>query len=266
MGQPGPMVSEGGEWVSVIVDPAFYLAAVPATILVGLSKGGFTGLSILAQPLLALVMSPVQAAAILLPVLIVQDVVSLYAYWRRWSREELVRTLPWAVVGVMLGYLLAATVSDRFVVVGIGVLSLAEAGRRLLLARTRRPAGTAGPLAAALCCSLSGFTSMIANAGGPPFMIYLLRRPRLAPQQFAATSTAFFAVVNWVKVPFFLALGQISLPNLGTSAVLLPVAVLATAAGVQLVARVPAERFFGLIYLILAGVGAKLVYDGLLSF
>lgn len=250
----------------MILDPGFYLAAVPATILVGLSKGGFTGLSILAQPLLALVMSPVQAAAILLPVLIVQDVVSVYAYWRRWSREELVRTLPFAMVGITLGYLLAASVSDQAVTMGIGVLSLAEAARRLLTARLRRPAGTAGQLSAAVWSAMAGFTSMIANAGGPPLMIYLLRRPRLAPQQFAATSTAFFAVVNWVKVPFFLALGQISGANLATSAVLLPVAVLATAAGVQLVARVPAERFFGLIYLILAAVGAKLVYDGLASF
>ncbi|MFG1348020.1 hypothetical protein V5F59_24335 [Xanthobacter autotrophicus DSM 431] len=86
----------------MIVDPAFYAAAVPATILMGLSKGGFTGPSVLAQPLLSQVMSPVQAAAIMLPVLIVQDVVSLYAYWRRWMRLELRRTLPAAVAGVVL--------------------------------------------------------------------------------------------------------------------------------------------------------------------
>lgn len=249
----------------MIVDPAFYAAAVPATVLVGLSKGGFTGLSILAQPLLALVMSPVQAAAIMLPVLIVQDVVSVYAYWRRWDRLELGRTLPAAAVGVVLGYLLAATVSDTTVVMAIGLMSLAEAARHLLARGARRQPGEAGPLAAALWSAVAGLTSMIANAGGPPMMIYLLRRGgRLTPQQFAATATAFFAVVNWVKVPFFLALGQITFANLSTSGALMPVAVLATAAGVRLVERVPAERFRAAIYLILAVVGVKLVHDGLI--
>lgn len=248
----------------MISDPAFYAAAVPATILVGLSKGGFTGLSVLAQPLLSLVMSPVQAAAIMLPVLIVQDVVSLYAYWRRWVRQELWRTLPAAVAGVVLGYLLAASVSDTAVVAAIGVMSVMEAARHVLTRNSSRPPAEAGPYAAALWSLVAGLTSMIANAGGPPLMIYLLRRgPRLTSQQFAATATAFFAVVNWVKVPFFLALGQITGANLATSGALLPVAILATAAGVRLVARVSQDRFRGAIYLILAIVGLKLVYDGL---
>ncbi|MFG1280492.1 sulfite exporter TauE/SafE family protein [Xanthobacter autotrophicus] len=250
----------------MIVDPVFYAAAVPATILVGMSKGGFTGLSVLAQPILALAMSPIQAAAILLPVLIVQDVVSLYAYWRRWSMAELRRTLPAAVVGIVIGYLLAASVSDQAVALGIGLLSIAEAARHALSKGLKRPAGEAGRGSAALWSAVAGFVSMIANAGGPPMMIYLLRRPRLSPEQFAATTAAFFSVVNWVKVPFFLALGQITGANLATSAVLLPVAIIATFAGVQLVRRVPADRFFGIIYLILAAVGLKLVFDGLPGF
>lgn len=249
----------------MIVDPVFYAAAVPATILVGLSKGGFTGLAILAQPLLALVMSPVQAAAIILPVLIVQDVVSLYAYWRRWSPQELRLTLPYAIAGILIGYLTAASVSDQAVALGIGILSFGEAARHLLATSLKRSATFAGPVSAALWSSVSGFTSMIANAGGPPFMIYLLRRPNLLPEQFAATAAAFFAVVNWVKVPAFLALGQITQTNLGTSAVLFPIAVVATVAGVQLVRRVPADRFFGLVYVILALVGAKLIYDGIFA-
>lgn len=249
----------------MIVDPSFYIAAVPATILVGLSKGGFTGLSILAQPLLALVMPPIQAAAIILPVLIVQDVVSLYAYWRRWNRRELIRTLPGALVGILIGYLLAASVSDAAVAFGIGVLSVAEAARTVIGKRLKRPPGVAGPASAAIWSAVSGFTSMIANAGGPPLMIYLLRRP-LAVQQFAATAAAFFAVVNWVKLPFFLALGQVSAENLSTSAVLAPVAILATFAGVALVRRVSADRFFGLVYFLLAAVGLKLIYDGATSF
>lgn len=247
----------------MIIDPVFYLAAVPATILIGLSKGGFTGLSVLAQPLLALVMPPMQAAAIILPVLVVQDAVSMYAYWGKWRRGELVRVVPWALGGVVLAYLLAASVTDREVSLGIGVLALAESARRLLGGKRGTPSGPPGIAGTGFLCVLSGFTSMIANAGGPPFMIYLLRRPRMAPEQFAATAQAFFTVVNLAKVPFFLALGQMTAANLSTSGVLLPVAIVATFAGVWLVRVVPAERFFGLIYILLAVVGAKLAYDGI---
>lgn len=143
--------------------------------------------------------------------------------------------------------------------------SVAEASRVFLMRRLKREAGESGPIAAAVWSAVSGFTSMIANAGGPPLMIYLLRRP-LAVQQFAATATAFFAVVNWVKLPFFLALGQVSRENLGTSAVLLPVAILATMGGVWLVRRVSPQRFFGAVYAILAVVGLKLIYDRLTHF
>lgn len=245
----------------MIDDPGFYLAAVPATMLVGLSKGGFTGLSVLAQPLLALVISPIQAAAIMLPVLIVQDVVSLYAYWRRWDNAQLRLTLPGACLGVVMGYLLAAFVSDAAVQLAIGLFAVVEGGRRLLANRMGKASTPFGPWAAAFWGALSGFTSMISNAGGPPYMFYLLRQ-NLTRDIFAATAVAFFSIVNWVKVPFFLALGQINGANLATSAVLFPIAIVATLAGVWLVRIVPAERFFGVIYTLLAVVGFKLIYDG----
>ncbi|MFG1348019.1 TSUP family transporter [Xanthobacter autotrophicus DSM 431] len=152
--------------------------------------------------------------------------------------------------------------SDGAVVAAIGVMSVIAAGRHLLSRRRHRPQTEAGSYAAALWGLGASLTSMIANAGGPPMMIYLLRRgPHLTPQQFAAT--AFFAVVNWVKVPFFLALGYITGANLATSGALLPVAILTTAVGVRLVAHVSSDRFRCAIYLILDLVGLKLVYDGL---
>ena len=69
----------------MIAEPSFYAAAIPAVILMGLSKGGFAGLGLLALPLMALVASPVQAAAIMLPILLVQDVVTVWAFRRTWS-------------------------------------------------------------------------------------------------------------------------------------------------------------------------------------
>ncbi|WP_245270784.1 sulfite exporter TauE/SafE family protein [Beijerinckia mobilis] len=246
------------------LDWSFYAAAFPATMLLGLSKGGFTGLSVLAQPILALAISPVRAAAILLPVLIVQDVVSLAAYWRRWDNRQLNLLLPGAFLGVIAGYLLASSISDATIEAGIGVLALIEATRHALKrgADSSVAAARPGRFAGRLWSLLSGFTSMIANAGGPPFMIYLLRQD-LSRDVFAATAVAFFAIVNWIKLPFFMALGQITSSNLTTSAVLFPIAVVSTLAGVRLVTLVPQERYFGVIYGLLAAVGAKLLYDGI---
>ena len=108
---------------------------------------------------------------------------------------------------------------------------------------------------------LAGFTSQISHAGGPPFQIYALPK-RLPRDVFIGASSIFFAVVNWMKVPAYLALGQFTRESLLTSAVLLPVAIASTWAGVWLVRRVSGEKFYTVIYALLVAVGAKLVWDG----
>jgi uncharacterized protein len=108
----------------MITDPLFYAAAVPAVILLGLSKGGFRGIGLLALPMMALVISPIRAAAILLPILIVQDSVAVWAYRRAWDARNLMILLPSAAVGVVLGYLLAEYVSDAGISLAMGLLSI----------------------------------------------------------------------------------------------------------------------------------------------
>ena len=242
----------------------FYLAAVPAVLLMGLSKGGFSGLAILSTPLIALAVSPVRAAAIMLPILIVQDAVSVWAYRHDWSARNLVILLPGAFAGIALGYLLAARVSDAAVTLAVGIVSAS-----FVLWQWFKHARTPGlpPEPAAVGKGLfwgtvSGFTSFISHTGGPPFQVYTMPQ-RMPPTTFAGTTTLFFAIVNLIKVlPYFL-LGQFAPQNLAASASLLPVAILATFAGVWLVRRVPAERFFLLIYVLTLLVGVKLIVDGL---
>jgi uncharacterized membrane protein YfcA len=82
---------------------------------------------------------------------------------------------------------------------------------------------------------------------------------------FVGTGAILFALVNWIKVPPYLALGQFTTENLGTSFALFPVAIASTWAGVWLVRRVPAERFYTIIYILLIAVGLKLLYDGALA-
>ncbi len=244
----------------MLSDPLFYLAAVPAVILLGLAKGGFAGIGMLGVPLMALVMSPVQAAAILLPILMVQDVVGVWAFRRDRDDRVLARMLPGAVVGVAAGYALAAFVSVAMVELAVGVTTLVFAVQRLR-AGDDTPAAVAHGWTGVAMGAASGFTSQIAHAGAPPFQMHVIPM-RLGRDTFIGTGAIFFAVVNWMKVPAYAALGQFTPDNLRAAAVLVPLAIAATWAGVWLVRRVDATSFYRIINLLMLIVGAKLVWDG----
>ena len=247
----------------MITDLMFYAAALPAVTLLGLAKGGFAGIGLLALPLLTLTISPLQAAAITLPILLVQDVVSVWAYRHTWDSRNLAILLPSATFGIVLGYVLAAQVSDAAVTLAVGAVSLVFALRRLIqFALSRKPAPRPADIPRGFIWgAASGFTSMIAHAGGPPFQIYVLPQG-LARDVFVGTGAIFFAIVNWIKVLPYLALGQFTPENLATSAALFPVAIGSTLLGVALVRRVDGDRFFLAIYGLLVAVGSKLVWAG----
>lgn len=253
----------------MIADPFFYAVALPAVILVGLAKGGFSGIGVVATPLMALAVGPVKAAAILLPLLIVQDVVGVWAYRKTWDRKILWLMLPPGALGIALGWALAAMVSVAAVELAVGAVSILFAVQRLWAERAVKAAaaieaGPARPWLGALCGLASGFTSQIAHAGGPPFQIYTLPL-RLQRDVFVGTGAIFFAILNWLKLPAYIALGQFTPQVLATAGVLLPVAVASTWAGVVLVRKVPAEGFYKLIYGLLILVGTKLAWDGVMG-
>jgi uncharacterized protein len=238
----------------------FYLAAVPAVILVGLSKGGFSGLSLLSIPLLALVTSPIRAAAIMLPILIVQDVVSVWAYRRSFNPRIVAIMIPGGILGIAIAAITAAYVTDAIVVLGVGLI----ASGFVLYTWLFKPGARSGPgsiPAGVFWGACSGFTSFIANAGGPPFQVYVLPQ-RLAPQLYAGTMTMVFAAINWLKVAAFFAIGQVSLANFRISATLFPLAIAATLAGIWLVRRVSGRLFYRIVYLFTFLVGLKLIFDG----
>ena len=239
----------------------FYLVAVPAVIILGLSKGGFSGLSSLAMPMLSLVESPVRAAAIVLPILVVQDWVSVWAFRRDFSSRNLVILIPSAMIGVAAGWLLAARVSEDAVRLAVGIISIAFVVYMLARDRLgRAAAGKPGVRGGLLWGSLAGFTSFISHSGAPPFQVYVMPQ-YLKPRVFAGTATMFFAAVNLLKIPPYFLLGQFSRENLFISAGLIPVAVLSTFAGVWLVRRAPAERFYAIILALTFLIGVKLTYD-----
>ena len=243
-------------------DPSFYIIATLAIVLVGLAKGGFVGMGAACMPILTLVIDPVRGAAILLPILLVQDVVGVWAFRKTWDKSLLRVMLPGALVGIALGWWFAASVDVSTVQGMVGMLAILFGANRLL-----DQAGLSMKLPENLPAwpgfffgAASGFTSQVAHAGGPPFQIWAIPR-KYGREMFAGTSAIFFAVVNWAKVPAFAALGQFTGENLALSAIFLPVAILSTFAGVALVRRVPVTRFYTIIYVLMILVGLKLVQE-----
>ena len=250
---------------SLLADPASYAVAIPAVILVGLSKGGFGGaMGFVGVPLMALVLPPVQAAAILLPILVLMDIVSLWSWRGVFDRSVLATMLPGALAGILAGWLTAAVVTADAVRLIVGAVAIVYVFRWLYL-RTRHGADhVANPDArlGAFWGTVAGFTSFVAHVGGPPYQVYTLPL-KLDPRVFTGTSVIFFAVTNAVKLVPYFALGQFDATNLAASAVLMPVAPVATLAGAWLVRRMRPEVFYPFTYSTVAVVALKLVYDGL---
>jgi hypothetical protein len=246
-----------------ISDPWFYLAAVPAILIAGISKGGFGGgIALVAVPLLALVIPPAQAAAIMLPILLVMDAIGVAAYRRLFDVAALKAMLPGALLGVAAGGLAFGLLSASTMRLIIGVIALAFVASYAFGGAARRVAREPSASLAAVCGALSGFTSTLAHAGSPPAQIYLLPL-RLDKTVFVATSVIFFAAVNLAKLVPYALLGQLGVTNLGTALVLTPLAALGMALGLKLHHRVDPATFYRLCYVFVAITGVKLIYDGL---
>jgi len=247
-----------------ITDPVFYAVAVPAVLLMGVSKSGFgSGFGALAVPLMALAVPVPQAAAIMMPLLLVMDLLGTAAFRRDVDRALLRFLLPWGLAGIGVGALLFRVLDARWVAGIVGVLTLLFLAQRLLFPPKpgkQPPARWVG----ALLTTASGFTSFVAHAGGPPINAYVVSL-RLAPVPFTATLAFFFFAINLSKWLPYAALGLLDVRNFATSAVLLPLAPLGVWMGVRLARRIQERWFYRLIYAGMALTGLKLVWDGFLS-
>ena len=249
----------------MITDPWFYVAAIPAVLLFGIAKGGFGGgLGVLSVPLMALVVSPLQAAAVLLPILCVMDLVGLWAYRGRWLWPELRILIPASMVGIVAGTALFGFMSAATVKVIVGIVAVAFAAHYVYATRHKPDSELPHfpPSVGIAAGAAGGFTSFIAHAGGPPISIYLLRRP-LDRTDFVATTVLLFAAINYAKLLPYGWLGQLSSENLLTSLVLSPLAPVGVYTGVWLHRRVSDRFFFRLMYVLLFVVGCKLLNDGI---
>ncbi len=239
--------------------PGFWIAAVAAAALVGASKGGLPVVGMLGVPVLALTISPVAAAGLLLPVFVLSDMFGLYVYRRHFDRRVLSILIPATTLGVGLGWATASLVSERLVGGLVGLIGGSFAAY-VLLRPNVSTARRAGRLAGTFWGTVSGFTSFVSHAGGPPYQVYVLPLG-LEKTVFAGTTTILFAYVNAIKLIPYWALGQLSLENLRVAAVLTVPAVLAVFAGTRLVRLLPPALFFRLVAWALLLVSLKLLWD-----
>jgi len=247
--------------LSIITDPFFYMIAAPAVLLLGVSKSGFgAGFGSLAVPMMALAVTVPQAAAILMPVLLVMDLLGMAAFRKDVDRALLRFMLPYALLGVVLGALLFKLLDARFVAAVVGGFTLLFLAQQILLKTD--PNGPPPPRwMGGVLLVVSGFTSFIAHAGGPPVNAYVMRL-KLSPVLFTGTMAYLFFFINMAKWAPYAWLGLLDMRNFGTSLVLLPLAPLGVWIGLRMARTINPVLFYRLIRIGMFLTGCKLLWDG----
>jgi uncharacterized membrane protein YfcA len=245
----------------VIEQPLFYAAAVADVLITGISKSGFGGgLGSLGVPLMALFVSPLQAAAILLPILCLMDLINLWIYRESWDRTNIKILLPAGLVGVLIGAATFRFLSDAHIRIIIGSIALVFAANSF---HKRDNLENRGPDTArgTFWGIVAGFVSFGVHAGAPPVNVYLLPQ-RLNKSVFVGTIAVLFATINYVKLIPYAFLGQLSANNLITAVILMPLVPLGVWLGLKLHKIIDEKRFYLVCYVFLAAMGTKLLYDG----
>jgi uncharacterized protein len=246
----------------LITDPLFDAIAIPVVLLTGISKTGIPGLfGGMAVPLLSLVIPPLQAAAVMLPILCLIDLFGLRAFWGIYDRSNMPILLTGLAIGIVLGMVVFKWVPRDIIRILIGTIAVAFALNNLFgWARHRPPAKASWPRGI-VWSTVSGVTSFIAHAGSPPIMAYLLPQ-RIDRRIYVGTTVWFFFVTNYAKILPYAYLGQLDLTNLATALVLAPLVPIGVRLGIIVQGKLHEEVFYRVSYWALLGIGLKLLYDG----
>ncbi len=245
-----------------ITDPWFYAVAVPAVLLMGLAKSGFLmGFGSLATPLLALALPVPQAAAVMLPLLLVMDATGIKQLWRLRDRALLHLLIPAGLIGTLVGTLLFGLLSGKTVAAVVGTLTLLFLAQRLLFP-PRRDAPPPPKAVGFVLGIAGGFTSFVAHAGSPPLAAYVLPL-RMEPLRYTATMAVLFGVINLSKWIPYAGLGLFDTRILLTSLMLIPLAPLGVWLGIWATRRIPSDWFYRVAYSGMFFTGIKLLWDGL---
>lgn len=246
----------------IITDPVFYLVAIPAVLLTGISKGGFgSAFGGISVPLMALAISPMQAAAILLPVLCFMDLVGFRVYYGKWDVANLKIMVPGALAGIAIGALTFGSIQEAQVRVAIGAVAVLFTLNQWLNLASRQAPASRSRVKGGFWAGVSGLTSFLAHAGGPPAQVYMLPQ-RLDKTTYVATVNLFFMILNLVKLIPYAWLGQFSAANLATSLMLAPLVPVGVKIGLSLQRRASPAWFYRVAQICLLLTGLQLIYQG----
>lgn len=232
--------------------PTLYLVAAAVALLIGLSKGGLGGtMGVLATPLMALVLPADQVIGLLLPVLMFADVFAVAFHWGHWHRWYVILLLPGGVLGVTIGTFFITNAPTETLQLLLGVIVLLFAlykifEKQLLRWLTYRPHNWHGVAAG----TVAGFSSALAHTGAPPVSIYLLLQ-KVTPRVFIATNALFFAILNWIKVPYYGYAGLFDFALLRQMAWMLPIALVGVWLGRGLAGKIKPQQYEQLILALL---------------
>lgn len=247
----------------IITDPWFYVFAIPAILITGISKAGFgSGSGGIAVPMMSQVVAPSAAAGITLPILIVMDILGIRAYRGKWSVAALKPMIAPAVLGIVIGGLMFGVLSVKATKALLGAIAVSFALYQLLPVLRDLKSWLPSPTRPWIWCTLSGFTSTLAHAGGPPCTIYLWPK-NLDRVTFVATTVVFFTLVNLVKLVPYALLGQLNFGNLAMALVLMPLAPLGVWIGVRINRWLSEAAFKNTMLALTFVFGCRLLFEGL---
>ena len=244
-------------------DLTFVLASM-AALFVGLSKGGLPAIGMLGVPLLSMVMSPMKAAVLLLPIYVISDMVSVWLYRRHFSAINLKILVPAGIFGVFVGWLTASYISDAATKLLIGSMGIIFC-LHIWFRKSAAPTQSATIPQGFFWGSLAGFTSFTSHAGAPPFQVYVLPQ-RLPKMVYAGTATLLFACINAAKILPYQLLSPYAFDDLVHAAVLIPAALIGTVAGAYLTKKIADVWFFKIVQACLFLISIKLMADAVGSY
>ncbi len=242
----------------------FWILAGISALFVGASKGGLPLVGMLSVPLMALKISPVVAAGLLLPIYIISDMYGLWMYRKSYDLRNIVILVPAAAIGIGVGWATASITNEAVVTIMVGVIGLVYCIDAVLKARRNLPPQSADVPRGIFWGAITGFVSFVSHAGAPPYQMYVLPQ-RLEKMVYAGTSTIVFAIVNLMKLPPYWFLGQVNLSSVETAAKLSPIAIFGAYAGFRLTKILPEKAFFRIVEVALFLVSLKLIYDGVIG-
>lgn len=243
----------------------FYLVAIPAVMIYGISKGGFGAVfGIASVPLMSMVISPLQATAILLPLLIAMDVFVLRKFWRNFDKHSIYLLVPSAALGVLAGYFTVGVFDENNARLLVGIIAIIFGLRHFVVKHSAATVDNNDKAKGLFWGTIAGFTSFHVHSGGPPVSAYLLPK-QLSPLMYAGTTGVFFGLVNLIKLPAFIATGQLSKENLILALILLPLVPISVSLGYRLAQKFDVKAYYSIISIALILMGVRLLYVALMS-